>query len=255
MANVNRQDPIRERYYSPLERAEFWGNLIFIFATGISIFLVTVSRESNIKLYNLLQMMLVVLAFVSFSIGVVARLYFFPRATQARAADQLSNSFGVPLAQHSTTGYYNNPLANGHSRLAATTLENCFFSMEIVKEMCLWTRVQALAAIVVFIFMLREDDLAFAAIAAATIFGEQIVVRCIRLEYFRSRCEMVYERLYSLFLNKPGDTIFNATAIEQFNVYESTKSVAAVTLSSRIFSKMNDALTIEWEARRRALNI
>ncbi len=255
MANVNRHDPIRERYYSPLEAAEFWGNVIFIVATGISVFLVTVSRESSVKLYNFLQLALVVLAFVSFAIGVVARLYLFPRATQARAADQLSNSFGVPLAQHTTKGYYNNPLPNGHSRLAATTLENCFFSMEIAKEMCLWTRIQALLAIIVFIFMLREEDLAFAAIAAATIFGEQIVVRCIRLEYFRSRCESVYERLYSLFLNKPEEMIFNASAVEQFNVYESTKAVAAITLSSRIFKKKNDDLTNEWDERRRALNI
>lgn len=127
--------------------------------------------------------------------------------------------------------------------------------MEIAKEMCLWTPIQALLAIIIFIISSVRKIWLFRRLQRLTILGEQIVIRCIRLEYFGSRCESVYERLYSLFLNKSEGVIFNAFAVEQFNVYESTKAVAAITLSSRIFKKKNNDLTNEWDERRRTLNI
>jgi hypothetical protein len=102
-------------------------------------------------------------------------------------------------------------------------------------------------AVLAFFGILRADDLAFPAIAAATIFGEQILMRWLRLEWFRVRSERAYERLRRLFLDGANDREFAAQAIDNFTFYESGKALSAVTLSDRLFRKRNDELSAEWK--------
>lgn len=255
MANNARQDPIREKYYRPVELGECAGEVLFWITTVISAVLIVIERASDEKLYNRLQMSLVIVALLAFLIGTAVRLYLQPRALAARASDFLSQSFDVPLSHENTVGYYNNSQPPGQRRLAAMVMENTFFSKEISKSMLWFERLRACIALLVFILMMRQDDLAFAAIAAATVFGEQVIVRYLRLEWFRVRCEASYKHLYDLFLNGPTEPFFTAEAIEGLNSYESGKAMAGLTLSDRLFKKRNAELSAQWDIVRQLLKI
>jgi len=255
MANQQRQDPIREKYYKPVELAESAGDKLFWVTTGISVALVFIDRKGNERAYDILQWLLVATALISFFVGMAARLYALPRALDARRADLLSQVFEVPLTNEKTTAYYNNVAPPGMRRLAATVLENTFFSKEISREMCNFERIRAAFAAVVFIGIMRADDLAFPAIAAATVFGEQVFMRWLRLEWFRVRSEQAYERLYRLLLNGASDAAFSAEAVDGLTFYESGKALAASTLSDRIFKKRNDELSARWDELRATIGI
>jgi hypothetical protein len=246
MASQPRQDPIRDKYYKPVELSESAGNILFWVTTGISVALVFIDRQQNEHAYDTLQWSLVATALCSFFVGVAARLYLLPRALNARSEDLLSHVFDVPLTNEQTAGYYNNAAPPGMRRLAATVLENAFFSKEISAEMCRFERVRAVVAAIVFVGIMRADDLAFPAIAAATVFGEQVFMRWLRLEWFRIRSEDAYDRVYRLFLNGASDATFAAAAVDGFTFYESGKALAATTLSDRIFRKRNADLSVRW---------
>ncbi|OJY22127.1 hypothetical protein [Pandoraea sp. 64-18] len=255
MANVQRHDPIREKYYRPVEWGERACDVLFWVTTVASVALIVTDRNEYHRAYDLLQMGLVTTVVTAFLLSMAVRLYWQPRALTARAADLLSQSYGVPLSHEITVGYYNNPLPHGNRRLAATLLENSFFSKEVAKAMCAMERVRATAGVLIFILMMREDDLAFASAAAATVFGEQIIVRYLRLEWFRIRCEASFSRLYNLFVDSPPEPTFTAKAVEGLNLYESGKALAGITLSDRIFKKCNAQLSGEWDSIRHTLGI
>ncbi|MPV54911.1 hypothetical protein CFB46_33940 [Burkholderia sp. HI2761] len=255
MANNQRHDPIRATYYRPVEIGEAFGEWLFWITTGLSATLILVDRATHAQLYDRLQMGLVIAAVLAFIIGTAVRLYLQPRALAARSADLISQSFGVALSHETTVGYYNNQMPAGHRRLAAMALENAFFSKEISKSMLRFERFRAGVALLIFIFLMREDDLAFGAIAAATVFGEQVIVRYLRLEWFRSRCESIYKQLHDLFLHNPTDPTFTAETIGGLNSYESGKAMAGVTLSDRIFKKRNADLSTQWDVIKQTLRL
>lgn len=255
MANNSRHDPIRDKYYRPVELGEMSGTWFFWITTGLSTTLILVDRSAHARLYDWLQMGLVIAAVLAFIIGIVVRLYLQPRALAARAKDFISQGFGVPLSHEATFGYYNNELPAGHRRVAVMALENTFFSKEISKSMLRAERVRAGLAVVVFLLLMRENDLAFGAIAAATVFGEQIVVRYLRLEWFRNRCESAFKHLHDLLLHNPAEPLFTAQVIDGFNLYESGKALAGLTLSDAVFKRHNAALSAQWDDLKLALKL
>ena len=69
------------------------------------------------------------------------------------------------------------------------------------------------------------------------------------------RCSQAYEWFYAYFLNSVGEDTPEgvATILNAFSAYESAKSEAGITLSTKSFKKLNDTLTIEWQEIRKKL--
>lgn len=260
MANQpSKIDPIRKRYYRPLEIAESSSDWLFLLVAALSILALAVERTTYPRLYDLVQGAFVVGVLALFFLGLGIRLYWTPRADDKRRQDLLSNSFAVAITHEQTSGYYNNDQTNPLRRLCASLLENSFFSKNVTLKMAHGERIRVAVYALIWIVALlnRATDLALAAAMAQAIFSEQIISRWVRLEWLRMRFERVYEHLYRLVqtttnFNKEE---FRVRVMEAFGEYETGKGYGGITLSARIFERINPSLSLEWAEIRKALNI
>ncbi|RWQ62547.1 hypothetical protein [Mesorhizobium sp.] len=209
--------------------------------------------------YGILQIAFIVCALLFFIQGQTQKLYFFPRAEDKRRQELLSNSYGVALTHEETVGYYNNDQTNPLKRLAASVMESAFFTREIVRRMLVGQRTKTLGYFAIYLVALlnRSTNLELLAVAAQVLFSEDIISRWLRMEWLRSRSEQVFDNLHRLFTGKQAFSrpVAQSQAIDLFSFYETTKSTAAVLLSSRQFHKHNARLTEEWEQIRGRLGI
>ena len=260
MANQpSKIDPIRKRYYRPLEIAESSSDWLFLLVAALSILALAVERTTYPRLYDLVQGAFVVGVLALFFLGLGIRLYWTPRADDKRRQQLLSNSFAVALTHEQTSGYYNNDQTNPLRRLCASLLENSFFSKNVTLKMAHGERIRVAVYALIWIVALlnRATDLALAAAMAQAVFSEQIISRWVRLEWLRMRFERVYEHLYRLVqtttnFNKEE---FRVRVLEAFGEYETGKGYGGITLSARIFERLNPSLSLEWAEIRKALNI
>jgi hypothetical protein len=138
-------------------------------------------------------------------------------------------------------------------------MESAFFTVNIARKMLVMRRSVTCGYIVIYIiaFSLQSTGIEWIAVIAQVLFSEQIISRWLRLEWLRARSEQVFESFNRLFAwsDASWGSAGRAQAIEHFVFYETTKSTAAVVLSSRIFESYNSHLTGEWERIRARLGI
>lgn len=245
----SRQDPIRENHYKPLERSETTATWIFYIGAVASFAPLFLEQKSSPKLYNAAIALFALLVICNFLISIANRLYFFPRAEDARRKEFLSNTFQFNLIHERTTGYYNNNETNPLRRIGVSALENLFFSKAILRRMAPVVRTKAILYFVLWIgaALWRDTPLDWVSTAAQVVFSEEIISRWLRLEWARNRAENIYASTHSLYqLNPPQDKLA-AYAISAFVDYESGKALGGILLSEAIFDKYNASLTSEWE--------
>jgi hypothetical protein len=250
-------DPIRERYYTGVERSANATDCLFYAGALLSFMVLAIDRTLHPQLYDwgLLAFVLVVILY--FVLGMVTRFYFTPRAEHKRRQDFLTKAFGVSLTHENTVGYYNNDFSRPRDRLAAQVMENSFITKSLALRSAHWERTKTTAYFSIWFAFVLYRRTEFGAILAASqaVFSEQIFSKVIRLEWLRSRCERIYEDLYRLFQSSAPAAKFLPMALDSLLLYETTKSNAGIVLSSKHFDKMNPELTRQWNAIRENLSL
>lgn len=250
-------DTVGEHYYRPLERAERVGGWLFWAVSILSIAALLVNRADHPVAYDAIQIGFVVCVLIFFVLGQAQKLYFFPRAEDARRRELLQNSFDVPLTTDVTVGYYNNEQTNPIKRLAASTMESAYFTSNISRKMLVGQRALTLGYLCLYLVAVlnRSTDLEVLAVLAQVFFSEDIISRWIRLEWLRNRSEKVFDSLNAMFVAKPAfsRSVAQSQAVDLFSFYEGTKSTAAIVLSSSLFHKQNSDLTAKWEQIRQKI--
>lgn len=258
MANQQTKvDPIREKYFRPLEIAEKWSDRLFYLTAILSIAALLIEETTHPSLNAGIQIIFVVAVIIAFVLGQAIRLHLIPRSQDRRIQDFLSTAYNVPLSHEQTTAYYNNDQADSLKKIGAQVLENSLFSKEIAREMVKISRLQTAIYVTVWVIAVlnRNSSLAFGAAVAQAVFSEQILSRWFRLEWLRSRFEKTYNDLYRLFQTQPAADKFSAMALESFTTYETAKAIGGITLSAKIFERLNPKLSQEWEQIKRTLGI
>lgn len=252
-------DTVGKNFYAPLTLMETIGGWLFWAISSLSIVTLFVDKAAYPTANMALQIVFLIFALLFFVHGQVQNIYLFPRAEDARRQETLSNSFRVTLTHEETVGYYNNDQRNPLRRLAANAMESAFFTRAIVRKMLRTQRSTTLGYFVLWFATMayRPTDLEVIGVAAQALFSGEIVGRLIRMEWLRIRSEQLFDNFNRLFtsgraISKP---IIQAQVIEFFAFYETTKSTAAILLSSKIFHRNNKAWTAEWELIRGRLGI
>jgi hypothetical protein len=101
----------------------------------------------------------------------------------------------------------------------------------------------------------RRTDLGIVVAASQAVFSEQVLSKWVRLEWLRMRFEKTFDDVYKLFQSRPPMPKFNAMTLDALSMYETAKSNAAITLSSKIFQELNARLSAEWDVIKAALKI
>ncbi|WP_457578262.1 hypothetical protein [Ensifer adhaerens] len=252
-------DTVGKNYYDPLVLMDTIGGLLFWAISILSIVTLFVDKALYPQANIAFQIAFLIFALLFFVHGQVQNIYLFPRAEDARRQEALSNSFSVALSHEETVGYYNNDQRNPLRRLAANSMESVFFTRAIVRKMLRSQRIMTLGYLVAWIAAMAypSTDLEVIGVAAQAIFSGEIVGRLVRMEWLRIRCEHLFNDFNRLFNGgrTASRSITQAQIIELFAYYETTKSTAAILLSTKIFNEQNPSLTAEWDRIRARIGI
>jgi hypothetical protein len=181
------------------------------------------------------------------------------RAQEKRIADFLSNAFQFPLLAQPSRGYFDNSELDAFRRIAASLLENLLFTKSILQVM--FTRelfvVVAYAVAWLLSMLNRSADLALITALAQVVFSEQLLSRFIRIVWLRAKTEGIYEDAYAIIQSSRTASAaqFRARTIDCLLRYEAAKALAAVSLSTKVFNKLNPTLSAEWAQTADALQI
>jgi hypothetical protein len=252
-----KSDPIRDRYFNSVERADGATDVLFYLGAVLSFLTLFVDRHRNPEIYRWTLAVFVLVVASYFAIGLLSRLYFTPRAEHKRRQDFLSEAFGISLTPENAEGYYNNEFKESDKKLAAQTLENSFFTKALLLRVAHRERVKTLGYFALWLLLAvnRTTDIGVILAASQAVFSEQVLSKLIRVEWLRARCEKVYEDVYRLFQSKVPAQRFLPLALDSMLLYETAKSNAAIVIPSKLFEKLNDELSSEWADVRTKLDI
>lgn len=249
---MRRKDPIGSDYYAPLAVAERLADVAFYLAAALSILVLLIDKGTQPGLYSATQATFAAVVVAYFLSGIVTRVYFAARAHAKRIADFVSNAFSVPLISTPSVGYYNTPSGDAFRRIGASVLENTLFTKSILGQMLRFERGRVCIYLFAWLWaaVYRATDLDLLTVAAQVLFSEQLLSRWIRMEWLRSSVEGLYDDLYALFLSTSNfeGQHFRARVVEALIRYETSKAQAGLSLSSRIFKRLNANLSEQWNA-------
>jgi hypothetical protein len=252
-----RTDPVRDRFFAPLEIIERISNLLFFLAALLSFWILRFDAKYDPDGYNHVQTAFIAMTLLLFIFGQATKLYFWPRSEKPRRQDFLSYGLGAKLTHIRTTGYYNNKEIDPIRRIGAAVLENTLFTKTIVRKMLIWLRILILGYITVWIIALatRTTDLGWIAVAAQVLFSEQLISRYLRMEWLRTKAENIHDGLITIFRSGSTPAAMEPQVWDAFSEYEAAKTNAGILISERIFSDLNPTLSAEWENIKQSANI
>lgn len=254
---MSRSDPIRQNYYGAVELADRVSNWMFYTGAILSGASLLADKTSYPLTADWISIAFAISVSALFVVGLASRLYWTPRAESKRRQDFITSAYRVNLTHEKTDGYYNNNFDVPIKRIAAQLLENSHFSKAITLCMAKGerTRIVVYSALWLICLLNRRTDMDVVLVVSQVVFSEQVLARWVRLEWLRMQCEKTFDEGYRLLQLNPAAARFYPMTLEALLTYETAKSNAAITLSSKIFDEMNPALSVEWDAIKAALKI
>jgi len=229
----------------------FWVNAALALITPYS------AEVLNPKGQSVLTTVFLVSVVVSTACAIVLRFRLIPNAERIRRRQFLSNALGARLTEEHTDQYYNNQFEPSIARIAANTFENSLFSKEVLAVMLRGRRWKTGIFLILWVVVisLRHDQLELLTWATQLVFSAEVLVEWLNMEILTARYKEVYEQLYAHFSNKRGSKKLAdvAAILDAFVSYECAKAAAGTLLSSKIFNRLNPALSERWERIRKEL--
>ncbi len=240
-----------EKYYVPIERVDKILSLLFILGAFLSLGILFISNLDINNYDSIIKPFFILVVILYTILSIVNSYYLIPNAEKFRRKQLLSNSFDISLIHEQTQNYYNNEFEPTIKKLGMNVLENSFFAKNICKEMLIRERVKngIYFSIWLIILLNREVDLNYVLIITQTIFSGEIIIKWIKLEILKYQNEKIYEQLHFHFSQGISNTSNNGIAniLDLVMSYEVAKGNASIKQSSKIFHKLNEKLSQEWE--------
>lgn len=254
---MSRSDPIRTNYFAPVQTAETISDGLFYVNVALSVATLLVDQKKMPEVYDLILLFFSLCVVAMFTLSLLLKVYLTPRAEDKRRQDFFSSACAVNLIHQQTDGYYNNDFKEPIKRMAAQVLENSLFSKSIAMRMARQERIKVVGYALIWSVLLhyRQTELGLIVVASQVLFSEQILSKWVRIEWLRIRCDRTFEEVYKLFLNQPSGAQFKAHALDAVTMYETSKASAGITLSSKIFDRLNNEISAEWDSIKVTLKI
>lgn len=240
-------DPYRKQY----KEIETFNTLIFVIFIVATLLSFVISYSNDIQhpgLVNILSGIHIVLSILGFGISLYIREAAFPKAEDARCRDSLSNAYAVCFGGAKTRGYYNNSYKNPYVVAAAHTLENIFFTKELLNSLLLKKHIH-IAIIVIGIIiagMLNLLNIPKIIIVSQFFISEPILSDYIKTIWLKKKCDQLFDYLVAIFQGAPNDQ-FKCKAFYATTAYEAAKAHAGILIPEILFVKMNPTLSKQWD--------
>ncbi|MCY8123051.1 hypothetical protein MOC55_13660 [Bacillus spizizenii] len=249
-----------DKYYKTINSFDLASRILFWVNTVLTVAVYFLDGNDQAK--SILTGLFIITTLLYFVADNSLGIFLIPGAEEKRRTHLLTNSFGVPLDNERTNKYYNNTLEPSLLKLGANVFENSLFASRVTSEMAKQERWKILFFVLVLVvsLMIRNTDIELISIVAQTIFTSTLLSSWVRLEVLRKKNKDIYKCLYDVFLLRRdgGGTNEESTyarILDCFVQYESAKAYSGVKQSSKIFFRINDEVTAEWEQTKRNLKI
>lgn len=187
---------------------------------------------------------------------------YFDKGHVIREIGLLDNSFNERrIPNYDSEMYYNNgSVIDGYIKLMANIHENALFTSNISSRMSKPYFILSGIVFVVFfikLFLCGMDD--YSSVLLSFIVSSSFFDRAIKINSLKNATEEVFEKaneLCNLYEKKPTEiNILLPRILDLILLYENAIFESKIILNEKIFKKLNDSLSIEWNEIRDSYSI
>ncbi len=228
-----------------------WGNGILAFTTLAAIS--SMALEDQLKSSDLMDKVnaLNSLLILAYFVLDLTSSYLLQKAEMLRRLVFIDNSFDVNLTGKKSAGYFTNEsLTPGVYKMAVNCFENSFFSHFISSKMLVKLAIKNIPIAAIFIAAASMGEAKIVNLIFQLSLPVVLVQQLIKLAFYVSTTETVLNNFKTLFSDLRGNPPSDQRTPEILrNViqYETNISWGSIRLSSSLFNKFNDELSIEWD--------
>ena len=173
-------------------------------------------------------------------------------ARKKKINDVVDNSFGTQIGEDHSDNYFDNEeIKAGTKKLLYNTAESCFFSHNEMKSMigsvCVKTLLPFLILAVGLIINKAEVIMAIFRLSVIIVLITQAVQFLVTL----MQLQVLQSRMFATLKHKIGNVAqFNAESINYAMEYETVMVWYGTKLPDKVYRKLNEKLTNEWEGHK-----
>ena len=227
-----------------------WSNGILAFTTIIAISSMVFEDQLKSSVMDKVNALNSLCILAYFALDLTSS-YLLQKAEMVRRLVFIDNSFGVNLTGKKSAGYFTNEsLTPGVYKMAVNCFENSFFSHVISSKMLVRLALKNIPIAAVFIAAASMGEAKIVNLIFQLSLPVVLVQQLVKLAFYVSTTETVLNNFKTLFSDLRGNPPSDQRTPEILrNViqYETNISWGSIPLSSALFDKFNDELSIEWE--------
>jgi hypothetical protein len=240
--------------YKVLGKCRKCGTLLIIVISFLSVLIPLVNHYNGTSwlVYiayaaDYLNLILIICYYV---LSIITEVFLYPAAARKNRLGFIDNSLGSKYLEQPVVGYYSNEaITHGPYKMMVNCFENCFFTFSISKAMTpqviLKNALFVLILVTVSYFGIMNNlvILPILQILLSSLFISELVHHL----NFVSKLGNLYDRFKSVFSDKVVNEQMLQNAILLLLEYETTKAYNKAPTSDRVFLKLDEKLSNEWE--------
>ena len=235
-----------------------WKDISSVFLYLVAIFSILVPLLSEVLLKHALAESVIYFSNYLFFIcyyftAITTEIFLFPSAARSRRMNFIDNSFGSKFLGKDSKNYFSNDnVSYGAHKMAANCFENCYFTYNIGKAMFKGVIGKNLLFSLVFLYVafvgFKSNKIALPILQI--FLSSLFITEFIHYLNFISKLKNLLERFRSHFMGinngerKKDDLHYPILLLLD---YETILAYNKAPLSDRIYNKINNKLSQEWE--------
>ncbi len=183
-------------------------------------------------------------------LNVTTETFLYPATARKRRKGFIDNSLGSKYLEKEVEGYYtNDKVANGPFKIIVNCGENCYFTMNIAKGMLPKILIKNIGCLIIFLGMAYfgfKNNALFLPILQI-ILSSLFLTELIHHINFIVKLNRLFDCFKDAFSLKHNAEKTLQEAILLYLDYETTLAYNKAPLSDKVYKKMNEKLTEDWE--------
>lgn len=229
-----------------------WSSVVASIATIIISYSKIEQTTENI-LTTVLNSIICFLA-VSYFLSDIISNYLFQKAEAKRRDDFFDNSLNTSHSEENSNEYFTNDnITPSIKKMGVNCFENSFFTKSVSAKMLKPMIINSIVVFLLFLILAITNNHLFVT-ALQIALPYTIIQQTIRLFVFHNRIENICKRFRQIFTTHNKKTI-TKSILHNVSSYETTLSWACIKLDSKLFDKMNDELSENWNKIKTKCNI
>lgn len=253
ISSVNRFLPY-EADYELLSKFRKWQTIglwiIGVFSIVLP-FLNTFSYNVIIHIINDVANFLYFFILISYYIlDLYTETFLYPATASKRRKGFIDNSLGSKFLEKATQNYYSNDEINvGPYKMLVNCCENCYFTFNIAKAMLpiivLKNIFFSIVALAIAYFGINNNLIAIPVLQI--LLSSLFITELVHHINFVVKLNQLFEKFLDAFVNIKDNSLFLQQAVLLYVEYETVLAYNKAPLSDKVYNKLNQKLTKEWE--------